>query len=239
MRADLALFQRKYFESRAKAQEAIASGLVRVDGRVLRKASESIGEDARIEASAAHPWVSRGGIKLAAALDAFGLDPAGLPCLDVGASTGGFTEVLLSRGAAEVIAVDVGRGQLHPKLKGNPRVKSLEETDARSLSPAQFSPPPALIVCDVSFISLKLTLPSVLALAAPRAAAIALIKPQFEAGPAYVVKGLVRDGSVRARVCGEIETLVESLSWDLLGLIPSPIRGGEGNVEYLIGARRG
>ena len=237
-RADLALVERKFFESRAKAQEAIAAGGVRADGRLVRKASELIDAGAEIEALAPYPWVSRGGVKLAAALDAFGFDPAGRICLDIGASTGGFTHVLLTRGAAAVIAVDVGRGQLHADVASDPRVTSYEATDARNLGAHDLPEPPLLITFDVSFISLALVLPSVLPLTAPAARLIALIKPQFEAGPAHVVKGIVRDPAIHEKVCASIDSLVRSLGWRVDGLIASPIEGGDGNREFLIGASR-
>ncbi|MGO9673779.1 MAG: TlyA family RNA methyltransferase [Methylocella sp.] len=237
-RADLALVERKLFESRAKAQEAISAGGVRVDGRLVRKASELIDAGASIEAAAPHPWVSRGGVKLAAALDAFGFDPAGLLCLDIGASTGGFAHVLLARGAAAVVAVDVGRGQLHSDIASDPRVTSHEATDARNLGAGDLQEPPRLVTCDVSFISLVLVLPAVLPLAAPDARLVALIKPQFEAGPAHVVKGIVKDPQTHDEVCKRIETLIQSLGWRIDGLIPSPIEGGDGNREFLIGASR-
>jgi 23S rRNA (cytidine1920-2'-O)/16S rRNA (cytidine1409-2'-O)-methyltransferase len=237
-RADLALLERKLFESRAKAQEAIAAGGVRADGRLVRKASELIDAGASIEAAPPYPWVSRGGVKLAAALDAFGFDPAGLICLDIGASTGGFAHVLLARRAAAVIAVDVGRGQLHPDIASDPRITSREATDARGLEPGDLPQPPQLVTCDVSFISLILVLPAVLPLAAPDAKLVALIKPQFEAGPGHVVKGIVKDPLVHDEVCKRIETLIHSLGWRIDGLIPSPIEGGDGNREFLIGASR-
>ncbi|SFK10367.1 TlyA family RNA methyltransferase [Methylocapsa palsarum] len=237
-RADLALVERRIFESRQKAQEAIAAGLVRVDGKTLRKPSERIKADACVDAAAPYPWVSRGGVKLAAALDCFGFDPAGLPCLDIGASTGGFTHVLLDRGALSVAAVDVGRFQLHPDIARDPRVVSLESTDARGLSPAAIPAPPLFLTFDVSFISLALVLPAVLPLAGTRARLVALIKPQFEVGPGRAVKGIVKDEALRAKVCANISALIESLGWTVLGLVPSPIEGGDGNVEYLIGAQR-
>ncbi|WP_026606108.1 TlyA family RNA methyltransferase [Methylocapsa acidiphila] len=237
-RADLHLVERNFFKSRAKAQEAIAAGLVRVDGKLLCKASDAIDPNAEIEARAPYPWVSRGGVKLAAALDAFGFDPQGRACLDIGASTGGFTHVLLSRGAVQVAAVDVGHGQLHPDVARDPRVASHEGTDARRLTPAQLGTAPALVTCDVSFISLRLVLPAVLPLAAEKASLIALVKPQFEAGPANVVKGLVKDAEVRRKICADIEALISDLGWRVLGVIPSPIEGGDGNREYLIGAMR-
>ncbi len=235
-RADLALVARGFFPSRAKAQEAIAAGLVRIDGKTLAKASALIDEKMQIEAAAPYPWVSRGGVKLAAALDAFGFDPGGRICLDIGASTGGFTEVLLSRGAARVHAVDVGHGQLHQKLYADPRVISQEATDARDLTLAAFSEPPSFITCDVSFISLRVVLPTLLTLASPDAALIALIKPQFEVGPAFVVKGIVKDEAARHRACADIETLLRDAGWEAHGPIPSPIEGADGNREYLIGA---
>jgi 23S rRNA (cytidine1920-2'-O)/16S rRNA (cytidine1409-2'-O)-methyltransferase len=237
-RADLALVERKLFESRAKAQEAIAAGLVRVDGKVLRKASEPIDSGAHIEAFAPYPWVSRGGLKLAAALEAFGFDPAGRACLDIGASTGGFTHVLLARGALEILAIDVGRGQLHPDLARDPRVMSREATDARSLTLASLARAPEIVTCDVSFISLKLVLPIVLPLVAPNARLVALIKPQFEAGPGHVVKGIVKDAAIRRKACDDVRSLVEALGWRVDGLLPSPIEGGDGNIEFLIGATR-
>ena len=237
-RADLALVERGFFESRAKAQEAIAAGLVRADGTILRKPSAPIGADTEIEAEAPYPWVSRGGLKLAAALDAFGFDPAGLACHDVGASTGGFTHVLLSRGAAFVTAVDVGHGQLHPSLAHEPRVRSLERTDARSLTRTLLGAAPSLITCDVSFISLELVLPAVLPLAAPEARLVALIKPQFEAGRAQTKKGIVRAEAMHERTCVKIEDLLRTLGWQVVGRLPSPIEGGDGNREFLVGATK-
>lgn len=238
-RADLLLTQRGLYDSRARARAAIEAGLVEIDGIVLAKPSANLAEDARItRADAPHPYVSRGGLKLAAALDHFGFDPAGHACLDIGASTGGFTEVLLQRGAAHIEAVDVGHGQLHPRIAADPRVTSREGTDARSLTVESLKAPPSLIACDVSFISLALVLPPVLALAAPSAMLAALIKPQFEAGRTRVAKGVVRDEAVHAEVCARIESLVISLGWRSLGIIPSPVEGGDGNREFLIGARR-
>src|SRR5215471_11945399 len=176
-RVDQLLVARRLFESRAKAQAAIAAGLVSADGVSVRRASEEIAVDAELRAESAHPWVSRGGVKLAAALDHFGFDPTGRVCLDVGASTGGFTEVLLVRGARRVYAVDIGRDQLHAKLKSRPEIVSLEQTDIRKLDRSRLAEPPAFIVIDVSFISLRLVLEKVLALACPPARAIILIKP--------------------------------------------------------------
>ncbi len=236
-RADIALVERGFFASRAKAREAIEAGLVTLDGRPVAKPSEPVAEGARLDARPVYPWVSRGGVKLAAALDAFALDPAGKQALDVGASTGGFVHVLLTRGATHVTCVDVGHGQLHPKIAEDARVKSLERRDARTLSGQDLPAPPQMIVGDVSFISLEKILPPVLALAAPRAEVVFLIKPQFEVGPERVKKGLVRDEAAQKAACEKIAALVESLGWRVIGLIASPIAGGDGNREFLIGAR--
>ena len=237
-RIDRLLVERGLFESRAKAQAAIAAGLVHAGERQVRKASEEIAVDAPLRATPAHPYVSRGGVKLAAALDRFGFDPRGRICLDVGASTGGFTQVLLARGAKRVIAVDVGRGQLHQSLRTRPEVVSLEETDIRTLSPARLGEPPDLVTIDVSFISLKLVLPAASALATAPAQSVALVKPQFEAGRGQVKKGVVRDAAVHAAVCADIAEFVASLGWRVLGVIPSPIAGGDGNAEFMLGAVR-
>lgn len=238
LRADRLLVERGLFESRAKAQAAIEAGLVHAGERKVRKASEEIVVDTPLRATPAHPYVSRGGVKLAAALDHFKFDPKGRICLDVGASTGGFTEVLLQRGAKRVIAVDVGRGQLHVSLRARPQVVSLEETDIRNVSPAQLGEAPDLIVIDVSFISLKLALPAATALAKKPAQLVALIKPQFEAGRAHLKKGVVRDSAIHAAVCDDIAAFAAALGWHVNGLIPSPIAGGDGNVEFLLGAWR-
>jgi len=237
-RADQLLVERGLFESRARAQAAIAAGLVTADGAIVRKPSDRLAREARIEAEAPHPFVSRGGLKLAAALDAFGFDPQGRDCLDIGASTGGFTDVLLRRGARHVLAVDVGREQLHASLRRHPRVTSLEGQDIRELAPAATQTPPSLAVIDVSFISLKLVLPAVAALLAPEAGLVALVKPQFEAGRAALKKGVVRDAETHERVCGEIVAALQELGFAVLGLVPSPIEGGDGNREFLVGARR-
>jgi 23S rRNA (cytidine1920-2'-O)/16S rRNA (cytidine1409-2'-O)-methyltransferase len=235
-RADRLLVERGLFESRAKAQAAIEAGLVRANNETVRKASDVVAVDATLQASAAYPHVSRAGLKLAAALDHFGFDPKGRICLDVGASTGGFTHVLLERGAERITAVDVGHGQLHASLRARPEVVSLEETDIRTLSPARLGEPPDLIVVDVSFISLKLVLPAALALAKVPAQLVALIKPQFEAGRAALKRGIVRDAAVHAAVCADIAKFVTALGWRVLGIEPSPITGGDGNAEFLIGA---
>src|SRR5512139_300051 len=238
VRADRLLVERGLFESRAKAQAAIEAGLVIADEQVVRKASEEIAVDADLRAGAAHPYVSRGGLKLAAALDHFGFDPKGRVCLDVGASTGGFTQVLLERGARRVFAVDVGCGQLHANMRARPEVVSLEETDIRTLPPARLDGAPDLIVIDVSFISLKFVLPAASALAKTPCQLVALIKPQFEAGRAAVKKGVVRDQAIHTKVCDEIAAFAVSLGWRVLGVIPSPITGGDGNAEFLLGASR-
>jgi 23S rRNA (cytidine1920-2'-O)/16S rRNA (cytidine1409-2'-O)-methyltransferase len=238
-RADVVLFERGLFPSRARAQAAIAAGLVRIGGVALRKSSAEIDGAAAIEAAAPYPYVSRGGVKLAAALDAFALDPAGLVCLDIGASTGGFTDVLVRRGAASVVAIDVGHGQFDPGLAADPRVRSLEGVDARALAAEQLGEAPAAIVCDLSFISQRLVLPRVLKLAARPAWLVSLIKPQFEVGLAEIVKGRVRDDKALERACDEVGACIAALGWTRIGLIPSPVRGGAGAREFLMAARHG
>jgi 23S rRNA (cytidine1920-2'-O)/16S rRNA (cytidine1409-2'-O)-methyltransferase len=237
-RADRLLVERGLFDSRAKAQAAIAAGLVTADGAPVRKASDEIAAVAALSAQAAHPWVSRGGVKLAAALDHFGFDPAGRVCLDVGASTGGFTQVLLARGARRVYAVDVGSGQLHPRLRDEPAIVALEATDIRTLEPARLPEQPDFVTADASFISLKLVLPPALSLVRVPARLVALIKPQFEAGRRHRKKGIVRDRQIHAAVCDDIAAFVSSLGWTVAGIIPSPIAGGDGNREFLLGASR-
>jgi 23S rRNA (cytidine1920-2'-O)/16S rRNA (cytidine1409-2'-O)-methyltransferase len=238
VRADLLLVERGLFESRARAQAAIAAGLVSADGVVLRKASETVPVSAEIEAQAPHPYVSRGGVKLAAGLDAFAFDPAGLTCLDVGASTGGFSDVLLRRGAVHVYAVDVGQAQLHESLRGHPRLTSLESRDIRTLDPTVFAAPPALAVIDVSFISLRLVLPAVAKLLAPRAQLVALVKPQFETKRSALKKGVLRDEALQRQICAEMAEVVAGLGFAVSGPIPSPIEGGDGNREFLLGGER-
>lgn len=237
-RADRLLVERGLFDSRARAQAAIEAGLVTADGRPVRRASDMITPAAVLDATPAHPWVSRGGVKLAAALDAFGVDPAGRVCLDVGASTGGFTEVLLARGAARVYAVDVGTGQLHKSLKERPDVVSLEASDIRTLDAARVPDPIDLTVIDVSFISLKLVLPGALVRTRAPAKLVALIKPQFEAGRAHLKKGIVRDPQIHGEVCDDIAGFVASLGWTVSGIMASPLLGGDGNAEFLLGAAR-
>jgi 23S rRNA (cytidine1920-2'-O)/16S rRNA (cytidine1409-2'-O)-methyltransferase len=235
-RADLLLVERGLFESRAKAQAAIAAGLVTADDAPVRKPSDTLAPDCVLRAAPAHPWVSRGGVKLAAALDHFGFDPEGRVGLDLGASTGGFTEVLLARGARRVYAVDVGHAQLHARVAARPEVVALEGIDARRLTPAMIPEPLAFATVDVSFISLKLVLPPVLALLRPPAWLVALIKPQFEAGRRHLKKGVVRDPRVQAAVCDDIAGFVATQGWRVAGVMPSPILGRDGNHEFLIGA---
>lgn len=235
-RADVILVERGLFASRAKAREAIEAGLVEANRQLIRKPSDMISGDAEIKASAPYPWVSRGGLKLAEALKSFSISAEGRFCLDIGSSTGGFTDVLLAQGAKHVVAVDVGHGQMHERLKVDPKVLVLEGQDARQLRRDQIGEPPSLIVMDVSFISLKLILPHVLKLAALQGFCIALIKPQFEAGREAVRKGIVRDEADHIRVCEEISACFAELGWHRLGLIPSPIAGGDGNREFLIAA---
>jgi 23S rRNA (cytidine1920-2'-O)/16S rRNA (cytidine1409-2'-O)-methyltransferase len=238
-RADRLLVERGLFESRAKAQAAIAAGLVTANGTRVAKSSEEISIDAVLEAMPEHPWVSRGGLKLVAALDHFEIDPKGRVCLDIGASTGGFTHVLAERGAKRVYAVDVGRSQLHSSLHARPEIVSMEETDIRTLAPTSLPEPPDLIVVDVSFISLKLVLPAAVALVRKPTDLVALIKPQFEAGRAHLKKGVVRDAGVHQSVCEDMSAFMTSLGWAVRGIIPSPVAGGDGNREFLLGARLG
>jgi 23S rRNA (cytidine1920-2'-O)/16S rRNA (cytidine1409-2'-O)-methyltransferase len=240
-RADVLLVERGLAESRARAQALILAGKVFSGERRIAKAGDLLAADTPVEIRGQeHPWVSRGGIKLAHALAHFGLDPAGRIAIDVGASTGGFTDVLLSHGAARVYAVDVGHGQLDWKLRRDPRVVVLERINARYLTADQVPEAPGAIVCDASFIGLRTVLPAALALAAPGAWAVALIKPQFEAGPARVGKGgVVRDPAVHEEVCATIRDWWAALpGWRVLGVEPSPITGPEGNREFLIGATK-
>ena len=238
-RADKVLVALGHFESRAAAQAAIAAGKVTVSGRVLRKSSEKVSMAASIEAEAEHPWVSRAGLKLAGAMDLFQVDPHGLSCLDIGASTGGFTEVLLSRGADSIVAVDVGRDQLHPRLRDDPRVRSLEATDARNLTMLHVDTPPQLLVCDASFISLHKLLSTPLSLAAERAQLIALFKPQFEVGRENIGKGgIVTNHDATARAEQAFVNWLTNQGWHVHARADSPIKGGDGNAERLIYARR-
>ena len=238
-RIDQLLVARGLFESRARAQAAIAAGLVRVDGATARKASEAVNADAQIDAEQPHPWVSRGGLKLTHALDVFGVDPNGRFCLDVGSSTGGFTDVLLTRGARRVIAVDTGRDQFHARLRSDPRVALHESCDIRRFTPAPDDERASLIVVDVSFISLSLILPALAPLATADAILIALIKPQFEVGRANIGKnGVVADASARQDAIARIQAKAAAEGWRVDDVIDSPIEGGDGNREYLMLARR-
>ncbi len=227
-------------ESRAKAQALIMAGAVFSGDKKIAKPGDMLPQDAVIEVRAKdHPWVSRGGIKLDHGLSHFGFEVGGLVAVDVGSSTGGFTDVLLSRGAAKVYAVDVGTNQLAWKLRQDPRVVVHEQTNARSLSPSIIPEPVDIIVCDASFIGLAKVLEAPLELARAGAKLIALIKPQFEAGRAEVGKGgVVRDPAVRQRVCEAAVAWVAGRHWRVLGIIESPITGPEGNVEYLLGAEK-
>ncbi|WBQ13431.1 TlyA family RNA methyltransferase [Hyphomonadaceae bacterium BL14] len=237
MRADQYLVRHGYFDTRARAQAAIAAGCVRVDGQTIDKPSRTIPDGARVEAEPAHPYVSRAALKLVAGLDAFAVDPAGRVCLDVGASTGGFSQVLLARGARHVTAVDVGHGQLHPNLKAAPRLTSLEGLDARALTLAHLPEAPSLIVCDASFIGLMKVLPAALALAAPGAHLVALFKPQFEVGRAFVGKGgVVRDEEAAARALDDVGAGLQAAGWIVAGRAPSPVTGSDGNQETLVHA---
>ena len=240
-RLDKALVAKGLAETRSRARDLILRGQVRVAGEVATRPAAHVDVDAAVEVAAgAAAQVSRGAVKLAAALDAFGFDAAGAVALDVGASTGGFTQVLLERGAARVYAVDVGRGQLHERLRSDPRVVVLEETDARDLDRALVPEPVGAIVADVSFVSLLKVLPGALALAGAGAWLVALVKPQFEVGPAGVGRGgIVRDAALRQEAVARVaDWIAAEPGWRLVGVIPSPIRGGSGNEEFLLGAVR-
>jgi 23S rRNA (cytidine1920-2'-O)/16S rRNA (cytidine1409-2'-O)-methyltransferase len=237
LRADQLLVSRGLAESRSRAQALIMAGVVFSGERKVAKAGEMLAEEAALEVRGKdHPWVSRGGVKLAHGLEHFGFDVSGAVGLDVGSSTGGFTDVLLSRGAAKVYAVDVGTNQLAWKLRQDPRVVVLEQTNARYLTAEQVREPVDIVVCDASFISLAKVLEAPLKLAKADAKLVALIKPQFEAGREEVGKGgVVRDPAVHERVCAEVTSWVKSQGWSVLGVTPSPITGPEGNVEFLLG----
>jgi 23S rRNA (cytidine1920-2'-O)/16S rRNA (cytidine1409-2'-O)-methyltransferase len=238
-RADILLVERGLFESRAKARAAIEAGGVTAAGRPVLKPSDAVDEDVELLATPAHPWVGRGALKLEHALQTWPVVVAGRVVLDVGASTGGFTEICLSRGAARVYAIDVGRGQLHPSLAADPRVVGLEGCDARTLTPALIPQAPQLVVTDVSFIALEKALPAALALAAPGADLVALVKPQFEVGPGRVGKGgLVRDEAARTDALAGVEAFLEASGWPVQAHAESPIAGGDGNRELLVWARK-
>ena len=240
-RLDQLLHERGLAESRSKAQALILAGSVFSGEQRLEKAGTMVADDLALEVrSSAVPYVSRGGLKLARGLDHFGIDPTGKIAIDVGASTGGFTDVLLQRGVARVFAVDVGHGQLDWRLRNDPAVVVLEKTNARYLTSVEITESIDLIVCDASFISLRLVLPAALELATPNASLIALIKPQFEVGKGEVGKGgVVRDPNLHQKVCEDVRLWLENeQGWRVLGVTPSPIKGPKGNLEFLIGANR-
>lgn len=238
-RVDVLLVARGLAESRAKARAAIAAGGVTADGRAVLKPADLVADDAQLVATPAHPWVGRGALKLEHALTIWPIAVEGRVVLDVGASTGGFTEVCLAAGARRVFAVDVGRGQLHASLAGDPRVVSLEAFDARDLTTAQVPQAPSLVVCDVSFIGLAKVLPTALGLATSGADLICLVKPQFEVGPERVGKGgLVKDQAARSQALAAVCGFLEVAGWVVMATADSPIEGGDGNREYLIWARK-
>ena len=240
IRVDQLLVERGHAESRTRAQALVLAGIVFSGETKLAKPGQSLPADAPLQVRGRdHPWVSRGGIKLAHAIEAFGLDPVGVTAMDIGSSTGGFTDVLLSHGAVRVFAVDSGTNQLAWKLRQDPRVTVLEQTSARILTSTQIDAPCSWVVCDASFIALSKVLEVPLKLAATPCQLVALIKPQFEVGRGEVGKGgVVRDPELHARVCGEVRSWLESDGWAVEGIVESPIKGPEGNVEFLIAARR-
>ena len=240
IRIDQLLVERGLAESRARAQALIMAGLVFAKGARVDKSGQQVAADVEIELKGRdHPWVGRGGVKLDGAITLFGLDPAGAVAMDIGSSTGGFTDVLLSHGASRVFAVDSGTNQLAWKLRQDPRVTVLEKTSARVLTASQIDRPCDWVVCDASFIGLAKVLDNPLRLAAATCQLVALIKPQFEAGREEVGKGgVVRDPEVHARVCSDVRQWLEGAGWRVAGIVPSPITGPEGNVEFLIAARR-
>jgi len=240
LRLDQLLVARGLAESRAKAKAAIEAGGVTVDGAPARAASQAVSEEAVVTYVDAFRWVGHGALKLERALDLWPVAVDGRVVLDVGASTGGFTEVCLDRGAAQVFAVDVGTGQLHPKVAADPRVANLEKTDARDLTPAVITEAPSLIVCDVSFISLSKVLPTALDLATPGADLITLVKPQFEAdGPKAVgKKGVVKDSEAHAAAVAKVREWLDESGWAVREVADSPITGGDGNVEFLLWAQK-
>jgi len=240
-RIDQLLVARGLAESRTRAAALVMAGVVFAGETKITKPGQQLAEDAAIEVRGRdHPWVSRGGIKLAHGIDHFGLDPAGAVAMDIGSSTGGFTDVLLSKGAIHVFAVDSGTNQLAWKLRQDPRVTVLEQTSARVLTPSQIDRPCDWVVCDASFISLAKVLEVPLRLAAPQCRLVSLIKPQFEVGRGEVGKGgVVRDPALHVRVCEEVRAWLGQAGWQIDGIVESPIKGPEGNVEFLIAAQRG
>ncbi len=236
-RADILLVARGLAESRAKAQAAIAAGGVTANGAAVVKASQTLEEDALLTLAPPHPWVSRAGIKLAYALERFAVSPDGRHCLDIGASTGGFTQVLLAHGAAHVLAVDVGRDQVHASLRADPRVTVREGTDARALTGADIATPPSLVACDASFIGLEKVLPPPLALAAPQATLIALVKPQYETGPGR--KGALLSPAMAFQIAEGVAHRLDGVAgFAVKALTDSPITGGDGAPEFLLHAVR-
>jgi 23S rRNA (cytidine1920-2'-O)/16S rRNA (cytidine1409-2'-O)-methyltransferase len=238
-RADILLVERGLFESRARAQAAIEAGLVTANRKVVLKPSETIPADAVLQAQPAHPFVSRGGVKLSGALEHYPIEIENHVCLDVGASTGGFTEVLLANGASLVFAIDVGHGQLHPSLHGHPKIVPMEDTDIRQFEDKRLPMRPDIVVIDVSFISLKAVLPVALSLAAAPMHLLALIKPQFEAPRKHSKHGIIRNAMMHQQVCDDIAGFAASLGCTDIEIFPSSIKGGDGNMEFFIGARRG
>jgi len=239
-RLDDELVARGLYPSRSRASDAIKRGAVQVSGIVIAKPGQLVAADAAITLDdAAQAYVSRAALKLIHALDHFGFSPQGCDCLDIGASTGGFTQVLLERGAAHVTAIDVGHDQMAQSLRDNPRVTLIEGLNARELTQAHLRTSPNFVVADVSFISLKLALPAALALAKPGAKLVALIKPQFEAGRDRIGKGgVVVDDDIHATICADIADWIENQEWRVIGVAPSPIKGGDGNREFLIAAEK-
>ena len=241
IRVDQLLVERGHAESRTRAQALVLAGTVFSGETKIAKPGQTLPADAPLDVRGRdHPWVSRGGIKLAHAIEAFDLDPTGVTAMDIGSSTGGFTDVLLTKGAAHVFAVDSGTNQLAWKLRQDPRVTVLEQTSARVLTPEHITAPCSWVVCDASFISLAKVLDVPLKLAAQHCQLVALIKPQFEVGRAEVGKGgVVREPALHARVCEEVRSWLEGLGWQVQGIVESPIKGPEGNIEFLISAQRG
>lgn len=237
-RIDQLLVDRRVFESRALAKSAIEAGLVKANGVVVDKPSRAVEADAALEARRPFETVSRAGLKLAAALDHAGLTPQGMTCLDLGASTGGFTDLLLRRGATRVYAVDVGRGQLHASLRGHPRIVNLEGCDARTIDVGVIPDPIDLVVADLSFIGLVKALPAGISLLKPGGALVALVKPQFEAGPNAGKRGIIRDEALHGEILARVTEEVAMLGIVVLDTLPSPIEGGDGNREFLLLGRK-
>ena len=239
IRLDQALVAQGLVPSRQRAQAMVRAGLVRVAGAVADRPDQMVDPAVSIDLDRVKAYVSRGGDKLAAGIDAFAIDPAGRVCLDVGASTGGFTEVLLANGAAMVFAIDVGRDQLHASLRDHPKVVSMEQTDIRDFEGKRLPARPDVVVIDVSFISLKAVLPVALSLAAAPMHLLALIKPQFEAARKHSKRGIIRNAMVHQEICDDISAFASSLGCTDIQIFPSSIKGGDGNVEFFLGARRG